>query len=88
MTERRPFTMSGFADVVRFVKKVASGNELKAMVDLKKELDGLLEEYFVQRLVSKHEALVNMGFDQEKAVRLTLEAIENKLRIALQEITQ
>ena len=52
------------------------------------DLDGLLEEYFVQRLVSKHEALVNMGFDQEKAVRLTLEAIENKLRIALQEITQ
>ena len=88
MADRSTFTMSGFADAIRFVKKVANGNELRAMTELKKELDGLFEEYFVQKLVSKHESLVNLGFDEEKAVKLTLEAIENKLRTALQGTNQ
>ena len=88
MAERGTFTMTGFADAIRFVKKVAKGNELKAMAELKKEVDSLFEEYFVQRLVSKHEQLVNLGFDEEKAVELTLEAIENKLRMALRGTNQ
>jgi hypothetical protein len=84
MVDRSPFTMSGFADAIRFVKKVANGNELKAMADLKKELDSLFEEYFVQRLVSKYEQLMNLGFDKNKAFSLTIESIENKLKTALE----
>ena len=83
MAEQGSFTMENLANILRFVKKVTNSNELKAMAELKKELDGFLEDYFVQRLVSKYESLVNLGFDHEKAVKLTLEAVENKLRAGL-----
>lgn len=74
-------------NAVRFVRQL-SAQDLRSVGELKNEIEGLFEDYFVQRLVSKHESLVKMGFDQEKAIQLTVEALENKLRTTLQEKSQ
>lgn len=76
------FKIRNIMSLVEFAKQF-SAEEFKSFVKVKKELEGLFEQFFVQRLVSRYESFIAMGFDQKRATDLTMEYLETTLRKAI-----
>ena len=84
MADSRSFKIENVVNLLRAVRSFGNSDELKALSNLKKEFEAFFDDCFVQKLVAKYESMHKDGFDHERAIQLTLEALENRLRTALE----